>query len=66
MQPWAVEGLKYREIADVLGVLLGAVVSRLYRDRAVLGSQLTDPAAEHGISVPEMKVEKSKGQRESP
>ena len=50
---WAVEGLKYREIADVLDVPLGTVMSRLYRARSVLGSQLADLAAEHGISVAE-------------
>ncbi|MEM6553384.1 MAG: sigma-70 family RNA polymerase sigma factor [Planctomycetota bacterium] len=48
---WAVEGLKYREIADVLGVALGTVMSRLYRARSLLSEQLAELAAEHGIAV---------------
>jgi len=47
---WAVEGLKYREIADVLGVKLGTVMSRLYRARGTLTESLADLAAEHGIA----------------
>ncbi len=47
---WAVEGLKYREIADVLGVALGTVMSRLYRARQTLSGQLADLAAEHGLA----------------
>ncbi len=46
---WAVEGLKYREVADVLGVPLGTVMSRLYRARSILAESLTGLAAEHGI-----------------
>lgn len=48
---WAVEGLKYREVADVLNVPLGTVMSRLYRARAILSERLADVAAEHGIRV---------------
>ncbi len=48
---WAVEGLKYREVADVLNVPLGTVMSRLYRARSILSEQLADVAQEHGISV---------------
>jgi len=46
---WAVEGLKYREIADVLDVKLGTVMSRLYRARGILTESLADLAAEQGI-----------------
>lgn len=46
---WAVEGLKYREIAEVLGVPLGTVMSRLYRARAILTQQLADLAQEQGL-----------------
>lgn len=48
---WAVESLKYREIADVMGVPLGTVMSRLYRARAILSEKLAELAAEHGIAV---------------
>ena len=50
---WAVEGLKYREIADVLSVALGTVMSRLYRARSILSEQLAELATEHGISITE-------------
>lgn len=50
---WAVEGLKYREIADVLGVPLGTIMSRLYRARAILSEKLEDLAKEKGISSSE-------------
>ncbi len=46
---WAVEGLKYREVAEVLGVALGTVMSRLYRARGLLTEQLAGLAAEHGM-----------------
>jgi len=48
---WAVEGLKYREIAEILGVALGTVMSRLYRARGILSDQLGELAAEHGINT---------------
>ncbi len=48
---WAVEGLKYRQIADILGVALGTVMSRLYRARAILSQQLAELAQEHGIRI---------------
>lgn len=48
---WSVEGLKYREVAEVLDVPLGTVMSRLYRARAILSEQLAGLAAEHGIKV---------------
>jgi len=48
---WAVEGLKYREIAEVLEVALGTVMSRLYRARQILSGSLAELAREHGIAV---------------
>lgn len=50
---WAVEGLKYREVADVLEVPLGTVMSRLYRARSILTESLSTLAAEHGIRTDE-------------
>ena len=46
----AVEGLRYREIADVMEVPLGTIMSRLYRARAQLSSRLTELAAERGFN----------------
>ena len=48
---WAIEGLKYRELAEVLDVALGTVMSRLYRARAILSARLRDMAAEAGIAI---------------
>ena len=46
---WAVEGLKYKEVAEVLDVPLGTVMSRLYRARNILSQQLAAYAREQGI-----------------
>jgi RNA polymerase sigma-70 factor (ECF subfamily) len=43
-----IEGLNYAEIADVLGVPLGTVKSRLYRGRRQLERKLYDYAVEMG------------------
>jgi len=48
---WAVEGLKYREIGEILEVPLGTVMSRLYRARAILTRQLAELAQEQGIKA---------------
>ncbi|HXG02706.1 MAG TPA: sigma-70 family RNA polymerase sigma factor [Candidatus Binatia bacterium] len=42
------EGLTYREIAEVLGCPLGTVMSRLSRGRSLLRRLLRDFAREHG------------------
>ena len=47
---WGVEGLKYREIGEILGVPLGTVMSRLHRARKVLVESLEEFAAELGWS----------------
>ena len=48
----AVEDLKYREIADVVGVPVGTVMSRLSRARAALAAQLGDLASEQNLRRP--------------
>jgi RNA polymerase sigma-70 factor (ECF subfamily) len=53
---WAVEGLKYRQIADVTEVAIGTVMSRLFRARQTLGEQLKDLAAEQRLGGGEISV----------
>jgi len=53
---WALAGLSYKEIAEVLGCAMGTVMSRLYRARQKLGKELSDFAAERNIkAAPEVK-----------
>jgi len=47
---WGVDGMKYREIADILEVPVGTVMSRLHRARQTLADALGELAAEVGIS----------------
>lgn len=42
---WAVEDLSYKEIADVLDIPIGTVMSRLHRARQKLSAQLRDYAS---------------------
>ena len=46
---WAVEDLSYKEIADVLGIPIGTVMSRLHRARQKLSAQLRDYAKQEGM-----------------
>lgn len=55
---WAVEGMKYKEIAVVVDVPLGTVMSRLYRARAILSKQLAELASEKGITIDETVFKK--------
>lgn len=52
---WGVEGMKYREIALIVDVPIGTVMSRLFRARAALALQLRPLAAEVGIRVQDEK-----------
>ncbi len=46
---WGVEGLKYREIAAILGVPDGTVMSRLYRARQQLIARIGEFSADLGV-----------------
>lgn len=48
-----VEGFPYREIADIMDVPVGTVMSRLHRGRKQLRERLTDYARDRGVKVPE-------------
>lgn len=47
---WGVEGMKYREIAEVQDIPIGTVMSRLHRARGILAAELSDFAEENGIA----------------
>lgn len=51
-----VEGLGYKEIADVMGCPIGTVMSRLHRGRRLLKAELLEQAREMGIVGPEAEV----------
>jgi RNA polymerase sigma-70 factor, ECF subfamily len=46
---WAVEELSYKEIAEVLDIPIGTVMSRLHRARQKLSTQLRDYARQEGL-----------------
>jgi RNA polymerase sigma-70 factor (ECF subfamily) len=46
---WGVEGLKYREIAEIQDIPIGTVMSRLHRARTILVGQLAEFAEEMGL-----------------
>lgn len=47
----AVEGVRYRQIAEIIDAPVGTVMSRLHRARMMLASQLQDVAAELRVRV---------------
>lgn len=58
-----VVGLAYKEIAEVLEIPLGTVMSRLNRGRKKLREALKEVAAEHGIAAAQEAVENSAGDK---
>jgi RNA polymerase sigma-70 factor (ECF subfamily) len=46
-----VEGFSYKEIAEMLGIPIGTVMSRLHRGRKFLQKRLYDLAKERGIAA---------------
>jgi RNA polymerase sigma-70 factor, ECF subfamily len=60
---WGVEGLKYREIAEIVGVPIGTVMSRLHRARKVLADQITqDESIANDLGVARLAVGQSLNQ----
>ncbi len=47
------EGLSYKEIAEILDVPIGTVMSRLHRGRKALQKRLWDFAQERGLTGPQ-------------
>ena len=47
---WGVEGLKYREIAEIQDIPLGTVMSRLHRARGLLAEELAELAEENRLA----------------
>ncbi len=47
-----VEGFSYKEIAEILDIPIGTVMSRLHRGRKALQRKLWDVAVEHGLVEP--------------
>ena len=50
-----VEGFAYKEIAEILNIPIGPVMSRLHRGRKLLRELLTDYARERGFKKQEAK-----------
>jgi RNA polymerase sigma-70 factor (ECF subfamily) len=48
---WSIEGLSYREIADLCECALGTVMSRLYRARRTVGRRLREYARERKLDT---------------
>jgi RNA polymerase sigma-70 factor, ECF subfamily len=51
-----IEGLAYKDIADIVGCPVGTVMSRLYRGRRMLEGKLANLAIEQGILKPNKRA----------
>lgn len=51
------KGFRYREVAEILAMPLGSVMSRIHRGRRNMRKLLMDFAIEHGYMRDEGKVE---------
>jgi RNA polymerase sigma-70 factor, ECF subfamily len=60
-----IEGLSYKEIADVMGCPIGTVMSRLHRARAILQQLLRAHAVALGIVEPDDEMVPQPGERSS-
>lgn len=56
---WGVEGLKYREIAAMMDIPIGTVMSRLHRARKTLSENLEGFARDQGFSAKNEEVKPS-------
>ena len=61
---WGVEGLRYREIAEILDVPIGTVMSRLHRARKILASELSEDGTAEDLGIARA-VDASDGLRKS-
>lgn len=48
---WGVEGMKYRQIADIQNIPIGTVMSRLHRARSILAEELKELAEEKRLKA---------------
>src|SRR3954470_22006918 len=48
---WGVDGMKYRQIASLMGVPMGTIMSRLFRAREAMAQALGAVAAERGLTA---------------
>jgi RNA polymerase sigma-70 factor (ECF subfamily) len=59
-----VEGFSYKEIAEIVGIPAGTVMSRLHRGRKLLREKLADYARELGYSTEAAGSKNSKSAKE--